>query len=563
MSELNYQLLIKNINFDVAIDWFKKDCPDDFFPDTICYKDIQENKQEYIEQRKHRFLQIDSIASFTDHTPKKNGLLREAIWLHPTHRILYLAALHHLLPKLDSKLLNCAYSYRHDSTESPDEYPFERRMERWKLFRNDFREACLDSDYGDILLTDIAYFYDHINISELCNKIRSLLGSTLTELDECFIGLLCNLLNLWGHDGYSIPQNYDPSSFLGSLYLHNIDYEMVTKRYRYFRWVDDMRIVAKNKNQAYKALHDLQNTLARYRLFLASDKTVIIERDSNEFAALLDVEDDVLISKAEDAITTGYIDNIKPIIEKLLKRFEFHSSGKGDDSKFRAFANRLLDASDFIELKSDIYPKIRKLVLPRLRSHPYRTDYWVKLLSVDLDENALGEIEDLLIINPSVFSWQRFHLWRMLLYSEIDVPRKFIDKAKEVIATSISDQVTSQAILCIGKFGDNTDREWLFTSQFNSQKSYLLQRTILIAIQELPKEKRESFYTRAMRTNSEHKQLIEFLQSIEAPFYGIKKRQVEKGKEVPRKAETKLLRGVGLIKGKKVRYRLSYSDFDY
>src|SRR4030042_4123732 len=97
----NYALLKSSLNLSVAVGWLSEDSKDDFFPDAFMFRDVHNVKADYLEQRQHRILQADVIPSIMEYTPKANGMLREAIWLHPTHRILYLAVLHHLLPKLD------------------------------------------------------------------------------------------------------------------------------------------------------------------------------------------------------------------------------------------------------------------------------------------------------------------------------------------------------------------------------------------------------------------------------------------------------------------------------
>ncbi|MCK4829906.1 RNA-directed DNA polymerase, partial [bacterium] len=370
MDGTDYQLLKRNLPLDVAIEWLTQDCKDDFYPDPLNFSDIKTYPEEYLRNREHRILQIHTLPYRRESVPKKSGMLREAIWLHPSHRILYLAILRHLLGKLDSKLLPVVYSYRLDEPDDLDKYPFSKSRERWKLFNNDFREAALDPSTEAVLITDLVSFFDHINCNQLCNRILSMLGTSIDQIDEAVIGLLKGLLNMWSHEGDGIPQNYDPSSFFGSLYLHNVDNEMVTRRYRYFRWADDVRVVAKSERQALRALHDLQIALQPYKLFLATEKTAIIPKDDPRFKKLLDVEDERRISKAEEILMSGDCTAIRSILDQLFERLAFHSGPDGDEKKLRAFANRLLDAADYTELKPLIHPRLQEFVIPRFESHP-------------------------------------------------------------------------------------------------------------------------------------------------------------------------------------------------
>lgn len=144
-----FQKIKKLLDIPKAGRWLVKDSDDDFFPDVLNFADVAAKLPEYLEQRKHRILQIDAYPWISDYVPKASGMVREAVWLHPEHRLLYLATLHYLLPKLDHHLPPEVYSYRLDS-ENPDSYPFPNRIDRWKSFHNDFRLACLEDQTGAV-----------------------------------------------------------------------------------------------------------------------------------------------------------------------------------------------------------------------------------------------------------------------------------------------------------------------------------------------------------------------------------------------------------------------------
>lgn len=408
MPDLDYPTLKSALAYPVALEWLIKDARDDFFPDPIWYADLKKAGNEYVERRQHRLLQIDSIPHLVERVPKKSGLLREAVWLHPMHRLLYLAVLQHLLPILDARLPSSVYSYRLDSPEDRAAYPFANTMVRWKTFHNDFRQRCMDDNIQAVVLADIASFYDHIESDRLAERVLGLLGASATDTDRAVVELLRRLLRLWTKDGFGIPQNLDPSSFFGSLYLTPVDRVMTEeRRYRYLRWVDDIRICAKDKRQALRALHDLQHELESYGLFLASDKTQIIERGSDEFQALLDVEDDQTISKFEETLQSRACDRIDKEYSSILARLEYHSADGGDDRKFRAFANRLLEAAQFRPLRDKILRALQAKVIPRLRTHPDRSDYWIRMLIDSVDTDLLTAIEPLLVspTESSMFDW--------------------------------------------------------------------------------------------------------------------------------------------------------------
>lgn len=558
---MKYQLLKSTLDLAHAGKWLVRDSEDDFFPDALHFADIQTKLDQYITQREHRYLQIDTIAHLMDFVPKASGMIREAQWIHPTHRILYLAILHHLLPKLDHHLRPEVYSFRLDSRDR-NEYPFPNKMGRWKIFHNDFRQACLDDDTNSVLITDIASYYDHIPIDELCDRLELILGASASEEDIEVIRFLRCLLKQWSASGFGIPQNYDPSSFFASLFLIGADKEILEKRYQYFRWVDDIRICTKNKKQAVRALHDLQAALLRYRMFLASDKTKIIDKGTPEFEALIDVEDDAHLSELEDVVARGSREEINTRLPIAQQRLQFHAGAKGDERKFRAFANRLMQIGEYSDFKAAINAHVVPFVRQKLSEAPHKSDYWSKILQEAPPDEWLLDVDRLLRSDASVFNWQRFYLWKLLTASEAITP-DLLSKAWSTINNPISDLEAYQAIICIGRHGDNQDRESLFVQYFSPQRSYLIQRSILIAMQELPKERRSKLYERAVQTCPDHTQLIRYIEELEEPRYGIRKRPTRQLPEQPRVVQADIKRGVGKVQGQVVRYRLSRDDYDY
>ncbi|MDP2227083.1 MAG: RNA-directed DNA polymerase [Moraxellaceae bacterium] len=557
----DYQRLKKILDIPKAARWLVRDCEDEFFPDTLNFADVAAKLTDYLEQRQHRYLQIDSFTAVRDFVPKSNGMLREAVWLHPVHRLLYLATLHYLLPKLDHHIPSEVYSYRLDSDDQ-DGYPFGKRLERWKDFHNDFRRACLDEQTGAVLITDIASFYDHIRVEDLSSRIRLMLGAGMNEDDRAVVDFLQSLMLQWSTSGYGIPQNIDPSSFYGSLYLSGVDHEIIQKRYKYFRWVDDIRICARNKKQALRALHDLQESLSHHRMFLASDKTKIVVRGTPEFDELVDVEDDAYISNVEDMIARGGRKEIEAAIPEIFRRLAIQASPGGDDRKFRAYANRALQIGEFQEFSESVIDQLVPFVVSRMESHPNRSDYWTKLLQSAPEGAWLSMAQRLLINDASVYNWQRFYVWKLLI-ARPQISDELMNFALSTAMSPVSDLEAAQAIVCYGKHANNQQREALYAQHFSPQKPYPIQRAILIAIQEIHPEVRGRLYKRAITQCPEHTQLVQYLEELESPKYGISKRAVRQLPEQPREIETAIARGIGMANGVVVQYRLSRRDYDY
>lgn len=560
---MNYQLLKRALSPETAIRWLGKDAADDFFPDPIGLADLRGREADYATRQQHRWLQVDSLPHWTDFVPKRSGLLREAVILHPLHRVVYLAILNHFVAKLDRHLESACYSYRLDANDGNESYPFSHRVERWKTFQNDFRTAAMEPTAKFIVLTDLAAFYDHISCEQLTDRIGSLLGPAKTAEDDAVLQLLLNVLRVWCTDGHGIPQNHDPSSFFGSLYLHVIDHEMIASGYRYFRWVDDIRIVATSQDEAIRALHHLQRLLAKCRLFLATEKTEILSNASPKYEAILDVTDDVQLSEIEERLRASDCGSLEQLIPKIFSRLEHHAGSSGDERKFRAFANRLLDIAAFDRLSGKILPQLEKFVIPRLRSHPDRTDFWVRLLAVSAGPAVTDAVVDLLVTRESLYTWQRFYLWRLALHLPRPLPDDLLSRARAVAGTFESDSVAAQAIVLIGAVSGNTEREALFNAHFTRQRSYLVQRATLIAIQELPTAQRDRLFQHAISANADHSELVEYLKGLTTANYGIARRSSRVCPPSPAVVAPILRRGVGLVDGRRAVFALSSSELDY
>jgi hypothetical protein len=168
-----------------------------------------------------------------------------------------------------------------------------------------------------------------------------------------------------------------------------------------------------------------------------------------------------------------------------------------------------------------------------------------------------------LVDTQSLFDWQRFHLWKLALFLPSPIPAGLLDKAIEVSGSNLSDSVASQAIVFAGKFCSNSQRETLFLNHFKSHRSYLVQRAILVGIQELPVLVRERYYVRALEISSEHSELVDYIKTMSAPFYGNRSRSERVCRPDVGAADARILRGIGLVGGQTTRFRLSYSDFSY
>ena len=95
--------------------------------------------------------------------------------------------------------------------------------------------------------------------------------------------LSSNFFKSWCYsEAAGLPQNRDASSFLANVYMLPVDLEMLAKGYRYFRYMDDIKIACNSEHDARRALKVLSLELRKRELSVNSGKTKIVEISNHE-----------------------------------------------------------------------------------------------------------------------------------------------------------------------------------------------------------------------------------------------------------------------------------------
>lgn len=172
----------------------------------------------------------------------------------------------------------------------------------WEKYVEFLDAAIIDVPKHYILITsDIANFYDTINIDKLSEKIVRRLASG--GADEGFFDikdLLVTYLRYWDRrlGGYlasskGIPQEIitDASRILANFYLNDFDLKFLayckSKELRYTRWADDIIVFGGSKKELEDAIHKASRFLLKDGLNLNSSKTKIYtKKEFKEHRAL-------------------------------------------------------------------------------------------------------------------------------------------------------------------------------------------------------------------------------------------------------------------------------------
>jgi hypothetical protein len=162
---------------------------------------------------------------------------------------------------------------------------FEPWYALWPQFDERTRVALVDEDYKYMLFSDIAGYFENISLPIL----RDLLFKLLPDAPNT-INLLMAHLYAWcrpAYDGSStqrgIPQGNAISSFLGNIFLKPVDdffdFHLDKSRILYFRYMDDIRILAKTREEARQAALALEEQIRSCQLNLQTSKTKLVSAD--------------------------------------------------------------------------------------------------------------------------------------------------------------------------------------------------------------------------------------------------------------------------------------------
>jgi hypothetical protein len=160
--------------------------------------------------------------------------------------------------------------------EDPNYYFFKF----WKNLFNSFKESIIHSIEVDKAQykfeTDITGFFDCIPHYNLLAKL-----SERFKVEDEILDLLSTCLNVWSGTkdsltpGVGLPQGPLPSFLLANLILHDLDDLIISEGFKYYRYMDDIKIYGYEERELVKALVVIDKYLKGNGLSINSKKTSI------------------------------------------------------------------------------------------------------------------------------------------------------------------------------------------------------------------------------------------------------------------------------------------------
>jgi hypothetical protein len=500
VGQLPNQVAIGQVALDMRLvgKQLRNDLKDDWFPDPLSYGDMLEG--DVLTQLIRANLAANDGRYSPSHRnvfniPKTGFTLRYALETSLQDRALYHGIGSTLLPLYDKLIPWNSFSHRFDyeKTRSSNRYTFKNGIESWKNFIGATRSAISPSSY--LVSTDVANFFEHIQLERLRERMKELASQITTSPDllkkiDAHCSLLFDCLVNWSYEKErGLPQNRDTSSFLANIFMQDLDLSMIERGYgdRYFRYMDDIKIVCANEFDARRAIKDVSIELRRLGLTLNSRKTVIvpasdvqqIDKCLDEGSAAIQQIDELWRRKTRLAIF-----RLWPILRD--RTLALIARGEVDSREFRYCIRRIALLARFRDLHfpKELYAPVTSAICQAAISHPATTDQYVQYLaSVQVEADELGVLIDYLSdAKKSIYTWQNYRLW--LLFAEKKIVTDSLVKAA-VAAIGLEDSpARAGASLYLGATGSNAERA-MIAARFPEVTSFIGQRTALIAIHEL------------------------------------------------------------------------------
>jgi hypothetical protein len=248
MLQLDERLVLRQLRQDLKDDWF---------PDPRGFDDLFRNSQiqtVVVDNFNANDGVYKPLKPDIRNVPKQNFTLRYALETGIADRALYHGLVSHLLPFYDPLLPWNVFSHRRSAGRESERYIFKSAVDSWRNFHGVVLTEVKTNPA--LLSTDLTNYYENINLALLKRAMMELLpriNATGAEKGQlrAHLQVLFDCLSKWCYTPEGgLPQNRDASSFLANIYMLPVDEFMLSKGYRYFRYMDDIKVACRDIHQA-------------------------------------------------------------------------------------------------------------------------------------------------------------------------------------------------------------------------------------------------------------------------------------------------------------------------
>lgn len=466
-----------------AIKYLKKDIYDDWYCDLQNYEDLHSDQHKVTNLINLRIVQGGGIyhsqKSILLNIPKGNGAFRYTLELSPLDRLAFHVFGLELIFLLDKVIPFNILSHR---KSLDNETLFKPLIEQWNKFENYTR---VSSSNKFIIETDVANYFDNIDIEKLKTELviaASEAGMSSDDFLKCMYlieSVIAILRNISFDGKKGLPQNRDISSFLANIYMRPLD--RCLKNQKYFRYVDDIRIIADTRNMVNRTMLSVVETLREYGLSLNGGKTRIIEPGTDEHQKFLDNQD-YEAKKLDSMLNSGKKRFVLESFSEIYRgTIDYLEKNKIHERKFRFYANRLVT---FLNAKDIFIPKkfkdeISCKLIGGIDGRPDCADQICKLAqAVGPNKLLQKNLVDWVVNDDNLtFEWAVYSVIKTLTIQGCSSK-----KLRDYCLKMLKDPTSSEPIRGISAVFLNTRAYNTIIKQLSKSNSHFLQRHFLIAL---------------------------------------------------------------------------------
>ena len=308
MSRDLYKTLCKPEVLKIAANYVYDDKKDDFIPDVFRNQDyifnLQENLERLAQSLKNGTYRSRPLKEID--VPKSGLAVRPGSSLDIEDHTVFFAIAYLLAPIMDRVLPESVFHFRvkkkgkrpHPNKLFQNEGPvlirkvsrkklriFENWYEAWPEFVAEAQCIYEKEGFTIMVESDISAYFENISHPLLADILRQCAPHQLH-----LINLLMEMLSVWATPSLigfrpqrGIPQGNEVSSWLGTLYLVEMDIDLQKLQrkglIRYVRYVDDIKVFTKDRKTARSVIFMINRILRCLHLNMQSSKTQIFEDD--------------------------------------------------------------------------------------------------------------------------------------------------------------------------------------------------------------------------------------------------------------------------------------------
>lgn len=469
----------------------------DFCLDPLRYEDLslKKVKNKIIEEINNKLISgtytVRKLISID--VPKSNYILRPASRPSITDWIIYNAIVNFIISKIYKKIPKNSYSFNRFKDKFKRKKEHKKKTDYWLEFENDSIQLSKNKNYEYLLVTDITSYFEHISLNVLKERLNLL--SNDKDYNSAINFLVQNILEKWTEDNkipcFGLPQGPNTSLILADIYLYPVDKEMNDNNIKFLRYMDDIRLFAKNISELKRNIKTLVIALRKLKLNLNPKKTTIYNlNDQKKLDEVFDPNRD-LLNIIDNIFRKRSNEAIEEIIPSLFSLYEkFQENGDFSERYLKFFIARVIDLMKFkLISKSKVLDLVKDLLNLFYEKHHLSDIFsWFFVASGKYAEEIAKIIQKKLIKfvcdkKVNIYEWQE--MWALDTIRQLGKIGKTELKKIGKKYSKHCEMCYSQFALISGQCGNTDEREAIINQEKYENDLY---RTSLLAIQELNKD---------------------------------------------------------------------------